>query len=135
MYFKGGGEIGNVKERGKKLDSKKVDFSTFDALSYALWEIGKGFDHGAKVYGKLNYKEVKPFVDRYSSAGWRHKLRSSMLPIFEADSKIFTRAHLICCEMILLQKELEDYYGTEYPFEWTDEQVDLIEKKRRITDA
>ena len=106
--------------KGKKNDSNKVSFAAFGGITQALFEVAKTLDFGARCYGIGNWKGVEQH--RYDSAAMRHILKSSVEKT-DPDSGLHHKAHAIASLLFSLQQDLD----TKYPYEFTKQQLDLID--------
>lgn len=99
--------------KAKKNDSDKVPM---ELLSHgALLEISKVFGHGAKKYGRFNYKSGLNY-SRIIGAAYRHLGAFNSGEDLDPESGLSHIAHLGCCVIMLLDyiqehPEMDDRYG------------------------
>lgn len=97
---------------GKKFDSDKAPMELLS--NQALVEIAKVFGHGAKKYGKFNYKAGLSW-GRVIGAAYRHLGAFNSGEDLDPESGLSHIAHLGCCVIMLLDyikdhPELDDRY-------------------------
>ena len=74
---------------GAKVDSGKADVSLlFESFPNALLAVAEVATFGAKKYTRGGWKEVPNGLQRYESAGGRHKLYRHKGEEFDTDSKL-----------------------------------------------
>lgn len=91
---------------GRKFDSDKV---RMELLPFeALYEIAKVLTFGAEKYDDDNWRQVQGWKKRYSGALLRHYTDYSIGKNIDGESGLHHLAHLCCCGLFLLAKELEE---------------------------
>lgn len=95
-------------ETGKKFDEGKLRYDLIPVK--ALREVVKVLTFGAKRYGDNNWKITKP-ESRYTAAAMRHGEAYRDNEIHDPDSGLHHLAHRICCDLFLLQIDLEKEAG------------------------
>jgi hypothetical protein len=91
------GPVTIVVGTGRKDDSGKPDLTQLRNLPNALAALCRVLDHGAKKYGRNNYKLVSS--KRYDKALLRHALSEGV----DADSGELHAAHVAACALIFLE--------------------------------
>jgi hypothetical protein len=96
---------------GVKHDNDKPMMSLlpFDALV----EVSKVLTFGAKKYAPDNWKIVPNYKERYESALLRHFSAYKSGELKDNESDCSHLAHLVCCGLFLLYKELEESEGKD----------------------
>lgn len=91
---------------GKKFDGDKPDLALFPFD--AMLAIGRVFTFGARKYQDRsdNWARVEEGRDRYTSALMRHLCAWRLGEKADADTGESHLAHLACCAVILLAREL-----------------------------
>lgn len=93
--------------KGRKDDTGKLRFDLVPWLPFE--EVVKVLGYGADRYGDNNWKEVKPFTDRYSAALMRHYSKWAQGERLDPESGLPHLAHLICDGLFLLYKETQQH--------------------------
>ena len=89
---------------GKKFDEGKI---RYDLLPVdALREVARVLTFGAAKYGDNNWKITKP-ESRYTAAAFRHGEAYRGGEMMDKESGIHHLAHRICCDLFLLQIDME----------------------------
>jgi hypothetical protein len=92
---------------GKKFDSGKL---RYDLLPVdALYEVVKVLTYGAQKYDDNNWKKVEDKLRRYTAAAMRHGEAYRAGEQRDEESKLHHLAHRICCDLFLLQTDLENH--------------------------
>lgn len=91
---------------GKKYDSDKPRFSLLPEGT--MLEIVKVLEHGAKKYGKDNWRSLDNFDERYYNAIMRHLEAWRNGEKIDPDSGLPHLAHIGCSVLFLLSKELKN---------------------------
>ena len=100
--------IEGAAETGKKFDEGKLRYDLLPVE--ALREVVKVLTFGAKKYGDNNWKITKP-ESRYTAAAMRHGEAYRGGEVHDPESGIHHLAHRICCDLFLLQIDLEKEAG------------------------
>ena len=89
---------------GKKFDEGKI---RYDLLPVdALREVARVLTFGAAKYGDNNWKITKP-ESRYTAAAFRHGEAYRGGEMMDKESGVHHLAHRICCDLFLLQIDME----------------------------
>ena len=90
---------------GKKFDEGKI---RYDLLPVdALREVARVLTFGAAKYGDNNWKITKP-ESRYTAAAFRHGEAYRGGEMMDKESGVHHLAHRICCDLFLLQIDMEE---------------------------
>jgi hypothetical protein len=93
---------------GKKFDEGKI---RYDLLPVdALREVARVLTFGAAKYGDNNWKITKP-ESRYTAAAFRHGEAYRGGEMMDKESGVHHLAHRICCDLFLLQIDMENVKG------------------------
>ncbi len=96
-------------DTGVKYDSDKPRMDLLTAgMPDALLEIGKVLTFGSKKYADHNWKVVPKGNQRYAAAAMRHFLASQSGEVNDPETGLSHLAHMACCVLFLLQKELDN---------------------------
>lgn len=80
-------------EPGAKLDAGKPDVAlVFDGFARALIEVAKVSTYGAQKYSRNGWMLVPDGINRYRSAGDRHRLKAAIEPV-DTDTGLLHLAH------------------------------------------
>jgi len=95
------------KRRGKKFDGGKLRWMLlpFECIE----EVIRVLMFGADIYGSFNWQytiEEEGGEERYLEAAFRHLSARADKKIVDKDSGFCAAAHLICCGIFLLWKDL-----------------------------
>jgi len=91
-------------KQGRKDDSDKADMTYLNyqiMISYC-----KVLEHGAKKYGRDNYKKVDDYERRYLAALVRHALQRISGEVIDKDSGLPHMAHAMANCGFILEKDL-----------------------------
>jgi hypothetical protein len=91
-------------EKGKKYDDGKLRYDLIPP--HALEQVTRVLTFGAAKYGDNNWKITKP-ESRYTAAAMRHGEAYRKGEKFDKESGIHHLAHRICCDLFLLQIDME----------------------------
>ena len=95
--------------QGKKFDEGKI---RYDLLPVdALREVARVLTFGAAKYGDNNWKITKP-ESRYTAAAFRHGEAYRGGEMMDKESGVHHLAHRICCDLFLLQIDMEELSET-----------------------
>ena len=108
---------------GIKHDDGKPRFSLVPPL--AELEVVKVLSFGAEKYAPDNWRGIDPI--RYVDAAGRHINAHRRGETADAESRLHSLAHAICCLMFQLEKELESEQGN------TSQNRDATSRRRRVT--
>ena len=86
---------------GKKYDQGKVSASLLPPQALLL--VAEVLEHGAKKYGRDNWRRVENADVRYKDAMMRHILAWLAKEERDRDSKLPHLAHAVCCALFLLE--------------------------------
>ena len=89
-------------DKGRKYDDKKRQWSMLSSLIPELEQVVKVLEHGATKYGKDNWKDVKPFKERYTNALMRHVVAYISDETFDKDTMLHHLAHAVCNCLFLI---------------------------------
>jgi hypothetical protein len=95
---------GESKEEGEKHDDGKAPIGLIPP--WALWEVAKVLQHGAKEYSPWNWAKGMSWSRVYNAAQ-RHLLKWQMRESPDKDSGLSHLAHAACCLMFLITYELK----------------------------
>jgi hypothetical protein len=106
-YYKALDEGRVPPEIGVKYSSGKLRHSLIP--KDALLEVIRVLEYGAKKYSPENWRKVPNLKQEYYDAGERHRTDEYWIKGTQRDdeSKLHVLAHSICCDLFLLQIELE----------------------------
>jgi hypothetical protein len=90
---------------GVKLDSGK---DPWDLLPLrALTEVVRALGHGARKYGRWNWRKVSRLQERYQAAAMRHVVSAQLGEVRDSESGLPHLAHAICCLLFKLEDTLQ----------------------------
>lgn len=92
--------------KGEKFDTKKTRYDLIPVK--ALEEVAKVLTHGADKYSDNNWRQVEDAHKRYTAAAMRHGELYRGGVSTDHESHLHHLAHRICCDLFLLQLDLED---------------------------
>lgn len=90
---------------GRKDDNKKLRYDLLPPLS--IEKTVEILTFGAIKYEDNNWKHVDNWKNRYTAALMRHLEAYRKGELKDSESNNYHLAHLICCAIFLLEKEIE----------------------------
>jgi hypothetical protein len=91
---------------GKKDDAGKPDWTLMPWVELA--QVQDVLDHGARKYGRENWKEVSNPKARYLAALIRHFVSYASGDTSDDDSGLPHMAHVVCCALFLMHFDRKD---------------------------
>lgn len=91
---------------GRKFDNGKLQYGLIPPL--ALEEVAAVLTYGAVKYAPENWRKVPDAVRRYTDAAMRHGEAFRKGEHYDSESRLHHLAHRICCDLFILQLELEE---------------------------
>ncbi len=87
---------------GRKDDAGKPDYSLL-TMRHALDAVVRVLEHGAKRYGRDNWRAVEP-PGRYLAAAGRHLVAHLAGEASDPDTGESHLAHVVCCCLFALER-------------------------------
>jgi len=94
-----------IVEPGRKDDSGKRDWTLlpFDALEQVVLVL----EHGARKYGRDNWKKLDNLEERYKKALMRHSVSVAKGNDLDPETNLPELAHIVCCCLFIMQHDLD----------------------------
>lgn len=90
---------------GRKDDDGKRDWTLLPLD--ALEQVVKVLEHGARKYGRDNWKKLEDLEARYRKALWRHNVALTRGEKLDPETGLPHLAHIVCSCLFIMQHEME----------------------------